>query len=351
MSEPIRFAVAGSGFRARNYLAVAAALPDRLEVTGVLTHHPEALAAPHDFPVVDNLDALLATKPSFVLTAVSAGAGAALTRALAERGARVLAETPPATDADALTTLVKEVGPTGLVQVAEQYPLQPMVAARLAAIRAGGVGAPTSAYLSMTQTYHAVAVLRAALGVGRASAEVRAHAHTAPLVQPVTRAGWTRDDAAHDLVTTTATLDFGAAVAHYDFTEGQTRNPLRGIRFVARGSTGELIDDRLTRLTGPTTVVTSTFERRQTGLHHDFEIVDLDQISLDGEVLFRNPYYGARFSDEEIAMAAILEAAGRWATDAGAPPYPLVEAAHDQFLGLAIARAAETGETVRVAAG
>ncbi|MHA7984444.1 Gfo/Idh/MocA family oxidoreductase [Rathayibacter sp. CAU 1779] len=350
MNQPIRFAIVGTGFRARAFCTLAAALPETFEVSAVLPHRPlgDSDRAALGLHVAGDLGELLATRPAFVLTTAGPDATPDLMRELTDRGARVLAETPPALDEAALLSLWQDVGSRGLVQVAEQYPRHPMTTARIAAVRSGLIGQPTSAQVSMTQTYHAVAILRALLGVGRANAEIRATTHTAPLIAPVSRAGWTRDPAAHPTVTTTATLDFGDAIGHYDFTEGQTRNPLRASRVVVRGSRGEIIDDALTRLVDETMVVTSSFERRQTGLHHDFEAPELDQISLDGSVLFRNPFVGARLSDEEIAMASLLEAMGRWVADDGPEPYPLADAAHDQLLGLAIRRAGETGEAVRV---
>jgi len=350
MTNPFRFAVIGAGFRARAFVAIAATLPDVFEVSAILPHRPLADTdrTSLGIPIAADLDELLRTDPAFVLTAASPSSTPGLLRTLVERRVPILAETPPATDVEALRALVRDVGSSGLVQVAEQYPRHPTTAARVAAIENGIIGTPTSALISMTQTYHAVAILRALLGVGRGDVEVRAQAHTAPLVAPFSRAGWTHDPVEHPTVTTIATLDFGGAIGRYDFTDGQTRNPLRRTHVVVRGSRGEIIDEEVTRLVDETTVVTSRIERRQPGQQLDFELPGLDSISLDGSVLYRNPYPGARMSDEELAMAAMLGSTGRWVTGDGEAPYPLAEAAHDQLLGLAIARSAETGETVRV---
>jgi predicted dehydrogenase len=346
---PVRFAILGAGYRAGLFAGIAAAAPEALEIAGILPHRP-GTAADLGVPVADDLDALLARRPAFVLVAVSAAAVPDAIRELVGRGVPVLAETPPAPDRASLDALLADVGGARLVQVAEQYPRQPMIAARAAAIRSGRIGQPTSALVSMTQTYHAVAILRTLLDVARGPAEVRARTHTAPLVAPFSRAGWTRDPEARPTLTTTAEIDFGGSLGRYDFTEGQTRNPLRASRILVRGSRGELDDLRLTRLVDETTVVSSALERRQTGQHGDFELPALDTISLDGDVLYRNPLPAARLSDEELAMAAILEATGCWATDDGPEPYPLAEAAHDQRIGLAIAESAASGRTVTVAA-
>ncbi|GAA2089672.1 hypothetical protein GCM10009840_30470 [Pseudolysinimonas kribbensis] len=349
MATRTRFAIIGTGFRARAFLRLSAALPESLEAVAVLSRHPAA--ARHDPElaglVVHDLDALLAREPAFVLTAVAAQHNVETAAALLERGAPVLAETPASPDIAGLHRLWRLPG-AARIQVAEQYPRHPMTAARLAAIRAGRIGTPTSAVVSIAQTYHAIAVLRAALDAGFGEAEVCAHVQHAPLVAPRTRAGWTHDDAEHDTASVLATLDFGGAVGVYDFTDGQTRNPLRSSRFLARGSRGEIADDRVTTLVDATTVVESTLVRRVTGADRDFEAPDLEHIALDGEVVVRNAASGARLSDDEIAMAELLTAMGRFATDAGPAPYPLAEAAQDQLLGLAVESAAATGEPVRV---
>jgi predicted dehydrogenase len=259
----------------------------------------------------------------------------------------VLAETPPAADLDALRALWLAVGSSGLVQVAEQYPLMPTHAARAALVASGAIGEPTQVQVSSTQHYHAVALIRSLLTAGRGPVTVRATRFTAPLVSPLSRAGWTDDEQAHPTTTTIATLDFGDARSGlYDFTENQTRNQLRFRRLTVRGSAGELHNDEVVRMTGARSLVRSPLVRRQTG--HDLDLIgfDTEHISLGAEVLYRNPYPARRWMDEEIAMATLLERMGSWVRGEGPEPYPLAEGAQDQQIALAIEEAAERGDTV-----
>lgn len=53
--------------------------------------------------------------------------------------------------------------------------------------------------------------------------------------------------------------------------------------------------------------------RRQTGYDLDLEGFETDHITLGPEVLFRNPYLGRRWSDEEIAVASLLDTTAAWA--------------------------------------
>ncbi len=264
-----------------------------------------------------------------------------------ERGVPVLAETPPAPDLDALRALWSRVGATELVQVAEQYLMMPSHAARAALVSTGAIGSPTQVQVSSTQQYHAVSLIRGLLGAGRGPVSVRASRCTAPLVSPLSRSGWTDDDEPHPTTTTIATLDFGDARSGvYDFTEGQTRNQLRSRRLTVRGSKGELHDDQVVRMTGPRTLVRTPLVRRQTG--HDLDLIgyDTEHITFGSDVLYRNPYVGRRWMDEEIAMATLLERTADWVRGEGPPPYPLSEGAQDQQIALAIEEAADRDTTV-----
>nr|WP_281372873.1 Gfo/Idh/MocA family oxidoreductase [Kineococcus aurantiacus] len=344
----------GGGFRAGLHLDLLGRLPGRFEVTGVLARSAAtagALAA-RGLPVHRDLDGLLRAAPDVVVVSVPARVAPGLVRELDGRGVHAVTETPAAADLDGLRALWDAVGAHGRVQVAEQYLLFPHNAARAELVRRGAVGTPTSVQVSSTQLHHATSLVRGLLGTRWRGARVVATATTAPLADPITRAGWTGSAEPRPQTTTIATFDFGdGRSALYDFTETQTRNPLRARRLVVRGSAGELVDDRLVRLTGPTTVVPSTLERRWTGHHQDVQGHDLDHLSLDGEVLFRNPFPTSRLSDEDIAVATLLQRCAAWARDEGPPPYPLAEAAQDQLLSAAIERSLATGGPVATGEG
>src|SRR4051812_9852928 len=200
---------------------------------------------PPDVPVFPPLETCRRdTDVDFVLTAPPWSATPGFIAEVVDRGLPVLAETPPAPDLDGLRALWSAVGSSGLVQVAEQYPMMPSHAARAALVATGAIGTPTQVQVSSTQHYHAVALMRRLLGAGRGPVSVRATQFTAPLVSPLGRGGWTDDEEEHPTTTTIATLDFGDARSGvYDFTEQQTRNQLRFRRLTVRGSAGELHDD------------------------------------------------------------------------------------------------------------
>jgi predicted dehydrogenase len=356
-SRPARFAMVGSGYRAHFFQRLARDLPDRFSLTGVVSRTAERRAEiERDWgvPAFGSVSQLLAgsagtDRPDFVLVSVPWDVAPVVLTELVAADMPTITETPPAPDVEGLRALWAAVGASGLVQVAEHSPSMPAHAARIELVRRGQLGRPTSVQVSSTHQYHAVGLIRALLGVRFEEVEVAARDFVAPLVNPLTRAGWTDDDEPHDATTTLATLDFGdGRSALYDFTDNQSRNRLRGNRLVVRGSHGELIDDRLMRLTGPRTIVESHLVRRQTGVEQDLPGFDLEHLSLDGEVLYRNPFEGARLGDDDIAGASLLAGTAAWVAG-GPPPYPLAEGCQDHLVGRAIVESAATGRTVRTA--
>ncbi|MFL6065187.1 MAG: Gfo/Idh/MocA family protein [Friedmanniella sp.] len=342
-----RFALIGSGWRAQMFLKVAREL-GTVSCAAAVVRTPRPL----DVPVFTSLETCLRdTDVDFVLTATPWSATPGFIAEVVDRELPVLAETPPAPDLDGLRALWSTVGSSGLVQVAEQYLLMPSHAARTALVATGAIGIPTQVQVSSTQQYHAVSLIRGLLGAGRGPVAVRASRFRAPLVHPLSRAGWTGDETAHPTTTTIATLDFGNGRSGvYDFTEQQTRNLLRFRRLSVRGSAGELHDDEVVRMTGPRTLVRTPLVRRQTG--HDLDLIgyDTEHITFGSEVLYRNPYPGRRWMDEEIAMATLLEQMADWVRGEGPAPYPLAEGAQDQQIALAIEESADGDTTVTTTA-
>ncbi|WP_129843382.1 Gfo/Idh/MocA family oxidoreductase [Streptomyces sp. RFCAC02] len=353
MSEaPVRFGLVGSGWRSEFFVRLAKALPDRLAVTGVVTRGSERgaeIEAAWGVPAYRSVDELVgaADAPEFVIPSVPWPVTPEVTKQLVRLGVPVLAETPPAPDAEGLRDLWRETGASGLVQVAEQYPLMPGHAARLALVREGVIGEVTSVQLSSTHGYHAVSLIRHLLGVGFEPATVSASAFTAPLADPLSPAGWSDDLTPKQARTTIATLDFGGGRSGlYDFTDNQWWNPLRARRMVVRGSLGEIVDDTVVRMADPRTPVESPLVRRATGTDLNLEGRELRHISFDGRVIHRNGYTGASFSEDDLAVVDLTCRMGAWVRGAGPAPYPLAEGCQDHLLSLAIDESARTGRPV-----
>ncbi|NLF04558.1 MAG: Gfo/Idh/MocA family oxidoreductase [Actinomycetales bacterium] len=349
---PTTFAIVGSGWRSQFFLRLAQAAPAHLRVTAVATRSAERgeqVSAEWHVPTVRTVAELVATKPDFVIAAVPWGAMPGTVRELVEASVPVLAETPPAPDADGLRSLWGDVGASGLVQVAEQYLLMPGHAARLAVARSGAIGTPTNVQVCSTHMYHATSLIRGFLGAGFDPVTVTARDLVAPLVDPLTPDGWTGDETPKDATQTLAILDFGAGRSGvYDFTSNQWWNPLLSRRIVVRGSAGEIVDDAVTRLVDPVTPITSHLEYRRAGMDLNLEGVDLRTIAFEGEVVYRNPFVRSGLSEDDIAVAELLVQTGAWARDEGPQPYPLAEACQDHLIALAIGQSARERREVVV---
>lgn len=339
-SAPARFGLIGTGWRSAFFARLARQAPEAFTVSGVVTRSGERAAEVRrdwGVPTFTDVDSLIASEPEFVVPCVPWSQMGPTTTDLVRSEVKVLAETPPAADLEGLRQLWSDVGACGLVQVAEQYLYMPQHAARLRLCREGMIGDVTSVQVSSTHQYHAISMIRGFLDVGRGPVRVSAQSFTAPLANPLGREGWSGSAEPVPLETTLATLDFGAGrTGLYDFTDSQWWNPLRANRIVVRGTTGEIVDQSVTRLVDPTTTVESHLVRRQAGIDLNLEGVDLQHVSIDGRVVYRNAFAGARFSEDDLAVADLLAAMAAWCRGSGPPPYPLAEACADHQIALAI---------------
>lgn len=336
-----RFGLVGSGRRSQFFARLARQAPDRFAVTGVVSRSAERRSEVErnwHVPGYSSIEELVATGESdFTIACVPWSTAPAVIGELVATGCRVLTETPPAADLSGLQQLWMDVGTTGQVQVAEQYRFMPGHAARLVLLQEGLIGDVTSVQVSSTHLYHAVSMMRGMLKVGLGPVRVHAQNFQAPLANPLNPAGWTGSAEPENLTTTLATLDFGGArMGVYDFTENQWWNPLRARRIVIRGSLGEIVDDSLVRLVNANDPVESQLTRRRAGTDLNLEGVDLKHISFDGRVVWRNQFDGARFSEDDLAVAELLARTAAWSRDEGPPPYPLAEGCQDHLVSLAI---------------
>ena len=353
-TNPVRLAIVGSGWRAGFFARMAARLTDELELVGVTSRRWESAArAAHEWGTAayDSVAGLVTqARPDLVVVSVPWDATPGIVTDLVERDVRVLAETPPAPTLPALRELWAAVGATGSVQVAEQYLRYPGHAARLAIVREGTIGIPTSVQVSSTHGYHAVSLMRGLLQQnGFEPVCVSARRFTAPLVDPLARDAWTDDPTPKPAATVLATIDFGDAHGLYDFTDNQWHNQLRHRRILVRGSRGEIQDDDVTHLVDERTILSSPVVRRQLGHDLNLDGHDTEHLSFEGRVVWRNPFVGERLMDEEIAIATLLRDTAAWVRGAGPEPYPLAQACQDHAISLAIDDAVTSGDDVTLA--
>jgi hypothetical protein len=113
-----------------------------------------------------------------------------------------------------------------------------------------------------------------------------------------------------------------------------------------RGNKGEIVDDAVIRLVDGPAITTSRIERYQLGYDLNLDGFDTEHLSFDGKVVFKNPFAGLRFMDEEIAIAQLMVQMADWIEGKAKPPYPLSQASQDQVISLAIDESIATGKTI-----
>ena len=347
------YAIVGGGWRSEFYIRLGQLLPEKFELIGVVARNLDRAAelqADFGISIFESTDALLQfARPDFVVIAVSWAANPELVKEFVASGIPVLCETPPAPDVQALRDLWMAVGESDLVQVAEQYLYLPGHAARLTAVKAGEIGIATSVEVSSTHGYHAVSLMRGFLGAGFEPAAISAQDFLAPLIDPLYRGGWNDDLAAKERTTRIATIDFGSGMSGiYNFVENQWHNQLRHRRIVIRGSAGEIVDNALIGLVDGPAIVESDFRRYQLGYDLNLDGFDTEHISLNGKVLYKNPFVGLRLMDEEIAIGTMMVKMAEWIAGKDLAPYPLREASQDQLIALAIDESVSSGKVVQI---
>lgn len=344
-------ALIGAGYRSHTFARVIAAVPDRLRLAGAVVRDPQRaaeFAAEHGTTTWPSLSEADLEGVDVVVVAVSGSASARVITELKDRGPVVLAETPPGVDVAELETLCALERDGLRIQVAEQYHLEPLIAAQLSIARSGLLGRVTQAQIAVAHGYHGVSVLRRALGIAFEDAEITATTIPSPVRLGPSRYGDPDGDDMVEGTRTLAWLDFGDRHGVFDFDDQQYRNWARTPSLLVRGTEGELRDTEVRRFLDGRTPLTSRLERVAAGGPGSHEGMFLRGYTFEGEWLHSNPYLRARLAEDELAIARILDLTGAYARG-GPSVYSLAEAAQDRYLEVAIQQAAQSGERVHTA--
>ena len=346
-----KIAIIGAGWRSEFFIRIAQLLPEKLEIVGVVARKDEvriALAERFGVQTYSSISQLLSkNKPDYAISSVSWDSNPSVVEELVSAGVYVLCETPPAPTLEGLQKLWAAVGSSGMVQVAEQYLSLPGHSARLAITKSGVIGDVTSVELSSTHGYHAVSIMRGFLQSGFEPTTITTRQFQAPLVDPLSRNGFNTDLSPKNAKTTISLIDFGSGKSGvYNFVDNQWHNQLRHGRIVVRGSRGEIADDSVIRLIEGPAITTSRIERYQLGYDLNLDGYDTEHLSFDGKVVFKNPFIGLRFMDEEIAIATLMVQMADWINGNDKAPYPLNEACQDHLVSLAIDESIALGKSV-----
>lgn len=347
--NPIRFAIVGGGWRSLFFLRVAQALPDRFEVAGMMVRNEargQELTKTWGVSTYRTLNELLHINDlRFVVVSVPRSVAPQIITTLAERNIPILTETPPAADLPGLLALHELSRHGARIQVAEQYHLQPLHAARLAVARSGKLGTVTQAQVSIAHGYHGVSLIRRFLGISFESATITAHRFTSPLIAGPDRSGPPTEERVIQSEQQIAYLNFGQQLGVFDFTSDQYRSWIRSPRLLVRGERGEISSTRVRYLLDYQTPITLDFVRQDAGTDGNLEGYYHKGFLLGDEWVYRNPFIPGRLNDDEIAVASCLTRMDAY-IDGGPDLYSLAEASQDHYLSLMIEQALTSHQLV-----
>ncbi len=346
----IRFGIIGGGWRSLFFLRIAQAMPEKFEVAGMFVRNPakaHELEAKWHVKTYTALDDLLKINDlRFMVVSVPRTIAPQILHTLAERSIPALTETPPAPDVPGLIALHDLSKRGARIQVAEQYHLQPLHAARIALARSGKLGAVTQAQVSVAHGYHGVSLIRKFLDIAYEPVTITAHSFTSPLIGGPDRYAPPEQERLVSSEQTIAYLNFGEKLGVFDFTGDQYHSWIRSPRLLVRGERGEINNTQVLYLADYLTPITYELVRQDAGIAGNLEGYYHKGILAGNEWIYKNPFVPARLSDDEIAIASCMVGMDQY-IDGGPDMYSLAEAAQDHYLGLMIEQAVASGQAVR----
>lgn len=328
-------------------------LPEKFPFAGIVVRNPEKqklFVQKWGLPVYGSLEELLDKgKPDFAVTSLPWEANLPTMAALVRHKVAVLSETPIAPQLPDLLQVYEWVKNGARIQVAEQYIFQPTHAAALAVIRSGRLGTIREADISVAHGYHGTSLLRNYLQVGLQLPVITGRQFMSKIVNGPGREGPPTEDKIQDSGRYIVQLDYGDRLGIYDFTGDLYFSWIRSMRRMVRGERGEINQDEVRYLKDFQTPVKETFTRRDTGHAGNLEGYHHASISLAGEAVYTNPFPGARWSDDEIAVATSLAKMQEFVRT-GKDFYSVAEASHDRYLDILMEEAVTTGKPVQAVA-
>lgn len=348
--KAIVFGIIGSGWRTEFFLRIAQELPERFKVSGAVTRTEasgekiEEKYGVHTYRTIDDL--LNSTKIDFAVVSVPWEIAPIRTKELVTRSIPVLTETPPAPDLDSLIELNKLTELGAKIQVAEQFHLHPLHAARIAIVNSGILGDITQVQISVCHGYHGISLMRKLMGINFENATITASKIKTPLMDGPNRDGGPREEKIIESQQVIASFDFGGKFGIYDFTGDQYFSWIRSKRLLVRGSKGEITDLSVKYLKDFQTPIEYDLKRVNMGEYGNLDGFGLKGILAGEEWIYKNAFTPGRMTDDEIAVSTCLEKMYEY-TRTGQDFYSLAEGSQDHYLSLMIDEAVRTGGKIR----
>lgn len=343
------FAIVGAGWRSEFFLKVAQELPELFHVCIVVepdSKRAEYIQKKWGVLIVSNMDEIKAkAAPEFLVLCLPSGILPDMTKQATDKGFHVLTETFAAESTEAIEEYYRSVKNSALIQISEQYWFHPVHTARLNLIHSGVLGEVSQAQISVGHGYHGISLLRKYLGVGFDNCRITGKYFKNKIVKGPGRAGYPEKEEIVENCQQFAVFDFGDKWGVFDFTEEQYFSGIRKPRILIRGERGELSNNEVRYLLDYKTPVEYGLYRIASGTDGSMEPPHIVGITAADKWYYKNPYGDARLSDDEIAVATVMEKMSRY-VKGGEAFYSLEEGCQDQYLALMMKQAMETEKSV-----
>ena len=356
MKDRYRFIIVGSGWRSLYYVRIAKALPQVFELCAMLCRTEEKaakMASENGIHTTTSVSECMDYKPDFVVVVVNKASIADVALQWLQKGFCVLSETPAALDTDTLVRLREAEKRGAKLVVCEQYRRYPSLSALLKVAKSGILGEPGCLNLSVAHEYHGASLMRAFLNIeGFENFSVSAKTYEFPTTETLTRYDSFKDGRVASKKRTVATFEFESGkVAIYDFDSEQYRSPIRKNTIRLQGVRGEIIDDKVYYLNDRNDGVVSPITVKQRMVHTDStnpnlsSFIEIEDIVFEDKSIYRPPFGLCGLSEDETAIATMLEKTALYSRGLGDTPYKLDEAIFDAYMAIMLQRACESKKT------
>ena len=351
------FIIVGSGWRSLYYVRVAKALPDIFQLDAMLCRTKEKadkMAEELSINTTTSIQECVDYKPDFAVIAVNKSSGCEIAMEWMDRGITVLSETPAALSVEQLKKLYEYYNAGKKQVVAEQYRNYPSNKAAIRLIKSGILGDVSCMNISLAHEYHGFSLIRAYLGITAGdNYNVSAKIYEFPTTQTLTRYDKYMDGRVADKKRCIATFEFdNGKVAWYDFDSEQYRSPIRKNTVKVQGVRGEMIDDTIYYLDDNNEGCTEKIKTEIRTTVTDNEnpnlstICEVEKITCNGKVLYEPEWGMCNLTEDETAIAALMEGTAMYSRGEADSPYPIEDALADAYTAILLEEAAKTGKKI-----
>lgn len=304
-----RFIIIGTGWRAAFYYRIIKALPNLFSLSCFVTTKEERVKdveKQYNSKCYSNLDDALKEDHDGVILAVKKDDFMYYFRELANRNESALVETT-------FTQLTNEEREECLslskgkyIQTAEQYPYWPLYESL---INIKDIIGPISYInLSSLHQHHASSIARKVLDISDVDAlKIRKNEHTFNMIKTSSRLGRTTEGVSESyrrVIAEITTPD--NKLFFYDFCTNLYHSKISFNSISIKGERGTILDNNIKYLSKDNEVLSDALVYHRDG-EGDNSPLSLSHVTFAGKVVYRNPFKGIAFNDDEIALAKVMK--------------------------------------------